>query len=474
MEKRFLNVHRVVVSTCNKMNADEMGQPKEVIYGGKTRSRVSSQSVKKAIRSNPLYRERLAQTALTMDRLASVRTREFTSALVPYLMTLLPEGTSATSTQEVIAGMRSYFGWGTGKAATARKKAQEAQDAKSDDPAEAEEGAEDGGKVVIPFGLSEFRLLIQEWEAWKANPSAAVAKKLDDDIRKDFLRDVKKEQEKVDKKVAKLRDAGKEIPAALLSAIPSDFDSYKLSPEYQDAFQAGSFSACLKDLEAGGAGRLCNIRGTGLDIALGGRMVASKHFLSVEAAMSLSHMISTHMVQSEDDFFSATDDLTADLGESGAGHTGTVAYTPGAVLYQSFHLNLDQLQANLGHMTDSEILDVVGQLLWPLVQSMPSGKQHTFGSFTLPAAVIIERSSFPLTFADAFETPVLAQRGSGGYLEPTLDRLFAHIEMTRKGYGLSNPIKAMVRGTTLGEIHGIPVTDELSVLSNWIKDGSNA
>jgi CRISPR system Cascade subunit CasC len=45
------------------------------------------------------------------------------------------------------------------------------------------------------------------------------------------------------------------------------------------------------------------------DISLFGRMVASDHSLTVEAAAMFSHALSTHKVDNEIDFFSAVDDL---------------------------------------------------------------------------------------------------------------------------------------------------------------------
>ncbi|MEI8013094.1 MAG: type I-E CRISPR-associated protein Cas7/Cse4/CasC [Candidatus Omnitrophota bacterium] len=45
------------------------------------------------------------------------------------------------------------------------------------------------------------------------------------------------------------------------------------------------------------------------DISIFGRMVASDHSLTVEAASMFSHALSTHKVDNEIDFFSAVDDL---------------------------------------------------------------------------------------------------------------------------------------------------------------------
>ena len=60
-----------------------------------------------------------------------------------------------------------------------------------------------------------------------------------------------------------------------------------------------------------------------IDMALFGRMIASDPSLNYDAAAMVAHSISTHKVQTEFDYFTAVDDLSAD-DNAGAGHLGTV------------------------------------------------------------------------------------------------------------------------------------------------------
>lgn len=59
MKKLYLDVHALETVPPSCVNRDDTGSPKSAIYGGKVRSRVSSQAWKKAIRENfkKIFRE---------------------------------------------------------------------------------------------------------------------------------------------------------------------------------------------------------------------------------------------------------------------------------------------------------------------------------------------------------------------------------------------------------------------------------
>ena len=62
-----------------------------------------------------------------------------------------------------------------------------------------------------------------------------------------------------------------------------------------------------------------------IDIALFGRMVADDPKLNEDASSQVAHAISTHAVQTEFDFFTATDDFSS-ANDAGAGMLGTVEF----------------------------------------------------------------------------------------------------------------------------------------------------
>ncbi|SEA61241.1 CRISPR system Cascade subunit CasC [Bowdeniella nasicola] len=159
-----------------------------------------------------------------------------------------------------------------------------------------------------------------------------------------------------------------------------------------------------------------------IDLALFGRMVADWPDGNVDAACQVAHAISTHPAETEFDFFTAVDDVKAQAedADAGAGMMGTVEFAS-ATLYRYATINMDQLVENLG-TTDSAIA-AVKAFAEAFITSMPTGKVNTFANFTLPAAVIVTvRSSQPISYVGAFETPVRATTQSG-YTEKSVSAI---------------------------------------------------
>ncbi|RLA38674.1 MAG: type I-E CRISPR-associated protein Cas7/Cse4/CasC [Gammaproteobacteria bacterium] len=71
MSKNFLNMHVLISHSPSCLNRDDMNMQKSAIFGGKRRVRVSSQSLKRAIRTSDYYSEKLGAP--------SIRTRELTT-----------------------------------------------------------------------------------------------------------------------------------------------------------------------------------------------------------------------------------------------------------------------------------------------------------------------------------------------------------------------------------------------------------
>lgn len=155
-----------------------------------------------------------------------------------------------------------------------------------------------------------------------------------------------------------------------------------------------------------------------IDIALFGRMVADDPSLNEDASAQVAHAISTHAVQTEFDFFTATDDL-APKDNAGAGMLGTIEYNS-STLYRyanvAAHELVKQLENNKEATKNALILFVES-----FVKSMPTGKINTFANQTLPSAVVVAlRSDRPVNLVAAFEKPV---KTNGGYIESSIDQL---------------------------------------------------
>lgn len=155
-----------------------------------------------------------------------------------------------------------------------------------------------------------------------------------------------------------------------------------------------------------------------IDIALFGRMVADDPSLNEDASAQVAHAISTHAVQTEFDFFTATDDLARE-DNAGAGMLGTIEYNS-STLYRYANVAAHELVKRL---EDNEEATKNALMLFveSFVKSMPTGKVNTFANQTLPSAVVVTlRSDRPVNIVTAFEMPV---KTNGGYIENSVKQL---------------------------------------------------
>ncbi|NMA54973.1 MAG: type I-E CRISPR-associated protein Cas7/Cse4/CasC [Firmicutes bacterium] len=154
-----------------------------------------------------------------------------------------------------------------------------------------------------------------------------------------------------------------------------------------------------------------------IDIALFGRMVADDPKLNEDASSQFAHAISTHGVQTEFDFFTATDDFSS-VDDAGAGMLGTVEYNS-STLYRYANIAVHEFARQIG---DKElIINAVKLFVEAFVKSMPTGKINTFANQTLPQALLIcLRQDRPVSLVSAFERPI---RSSEGYVEKSIHRL---------------------------------------------------
>ena len=56
----FIQLHQLTSYPPSNLNRDELGRPKTAIMGGKNRLRISSQSLKRAWRTSPIFEEALS------------------------------------------------------------------------------------------------------------------------------------------------------------------------------------------------------------------------------------------------------------------------------------------------------------------------------------------------------------------------------------------------------------------------------
>ncbi len=140
-----------------------------------------------------------------------------------------------------------------------------------------------------------------------------------------------------------------------------------------------------------------------VDIAMFGRMLASKTAFNGEAAVQVAHAIGVHASAIEDDYFTAVDDLNRD--DSGAGHIGEAGFAA-AVFYQYICIDRDLLKRNLGG-DETLTAKALRALTEAALKVGPSGKQNSFASRARAHYALAEKGSDqPRSLSLAYVKPV--------------------------------------------------------------------
>lgn len=142
---------------------------------------------------------------------------------------------------------------------------------------------------------------------------------------------------------------------------------------------------------------------TAVDIAMFGRMLASKKEFNGEAAVQVAHAIGVHASAVEDDYFAAVDDLNRNGPE--AAYIGEAGFAA-AVFYQYVCIDRDLLKKNLGNdeaLTEKAIKALVKTAL----TVGPTGKQNSFASRAYAHYALVEKGTQqPRSLSLAFVRPV--------------------------------------------------------------------
>jgi CRISPR system Cascade subunit CasC len=165
-------------------------------------------------------------------------------------------------------------------------------------------------------------------------------------------------------------------------------------------------------------------------------MCASGVLENVEAALSMSHAITTHAIEAEIDWFAAMDDLKEEADDAGAGFCGTQEFGAG-VFYQYASADVDLLAKHLGS-DRKNALDVIARYLRVMATTTPTGKQHSFASHSLAHCVMVSVSDMPLSLANAFENPV--KKGREGYVLPSVNAMLDYWEKVHKAYEIEEDV----------------------------------
>jgi CRISPR system Cascade subunit CasC len=199
----------------------------------------------------------------------------------------------------------------------------------------------------------------------------------------------------------------------------------------------------------------------GLDIALSGRMATSgllSELGKVDGALAVAHVITTHTVDADIDWFTAVDDLQ----ELGSGHLDTQEFSSG-VFYRYASLNIAQLQANLGNAPREKALEVASHVLHLMATVVPSAKQQSFAAHNLADLAMVSFSDIPVSLANAFEEPVKA---APGFIKPSIKALGEYWQAVHSGYGLEE--KCAQFSLAAGALEGVKSAKTLEELKAWV------
>lgn len=321
----FVQFHVLTKYGPSNPNRDDQGRPKQANVGGAPRLRLSSQSVKRAIRESAFF-------ALDLADHRGTRTKRLYEGLRE---TLVTEGANADAVVKAAEQVATIFG----KLETLDKKTPEKK-----------------------IGTTLAFISPDEW-------------KLAEDLARKVLNG---------------------------EGLPTDKEFRKLVLRKADG---------------------------AIDIAMFGRMLADNADFNRDAAVQVSHAITTHTAMAEDDWYSAVDDLNK-AEDSGAGHLGENGFGSG-IYYQYVCVNVDLLVENLNG--DRELAAKgIEALARALAVATPTGKQNSFAH--RPRAYYIRAESGsqqPRDLTGAFFAPVKAQP----WEETSVYELEKAVETIDRAYG---------------------------------------
>lgn len=154
--------------------------------------------------------------------------------------------------------------------------------------------------------------------------------------------------------------------------------------------------------------------GAGLEAAIFGRMVTSDILARTDAAIHVAHSFTTHEQNSESDYFAAIDELKLKAGELGGGHINSSELTSG-LFYGYVVVDIPLLVSNLTGVSRQEwdtvdaslAGDVIEKLIYLVSTVSPGAKLGSTAPYANAQALLVEAgTSQPRTLANAFQRPV--------------------------------------------------------------------
>lgn len=388
-----IQLHVVKSHAASNLNRDDLGRPKEVTFGGVTRLRVSSQSIKRSIRMGEVFSAFRGYAGDTYGAAAMIRTTQLEAILAKALedrgvaadkaldgakaVSAKLSGESRKEEKELAAVKAAEKAAEKAAAKLAKSGAAKGQDSANDAPAPAPAAPQAEGTQLLAISQTEIDTI--------ADHLAAYADKSD-----------KKWGDKAVKELEELRKARK-----------NRFLRGDLSPEMQ----------------------------------LFGRMVTSDLFSNIDAQVQVAHAFTVHEANTERDYWTGVDDHKEATGQAGSGMIDVRRFGAG-VFYQYASIDVDGLKSNLKgshvELSDDAVnnlaRDIINAFVLGFVGQNPTGHQNSFASHAMPEFVVAEIGGvFPHSAAAAFESPVSAH--GAGYSAGARERFIQWLDARQKNYG---------------------------------------
>ncbi|MGE5583587.1 MAG: type I-E CRISPR-associated protein Cas7/Cse4/CasC [Bacillota bacterium] len=427
----LIEIHMLQNHAPSNLNRDDSGSPKDCIFGGIRRSRISSQCLKRSIRKSVLFGNNEE-----LKNYFGEKTRSLPSLIREYL-----KSNPGEMAQELIDQIGRALTNITKKAGKDKNDSDDSDDHEENEGIQNNAGPEETEQLLTPqmvfFTHGEIRAIGEQ----------------------------------------------------LKNAYQEDKDLFKLVISFLDP------QSKLKNTEAEKAKKklpwLFNFikkafNPMTVDVALFGRMTTSNAFLDVQAAMQVAHAISTHKMDHEFDYFTAIGDLTKDQESIGAEMIGDTEFNS-ACYYKYFSLDYNGFINNLAGPIPEEKADqsewdayrqrkteacrvaalAVPAFLKAAIFTTPSGKQNSFAAHQLPEAILIEirPQNIPVSYANAFVKPAKAH-GEVDLVEDSLQKFVNHVDLLTKKYSLT-AVKRL--WFSLRQVQ-IPDTIECQVLEELITE----
>lgn len=317
---KFLQLHILTPYPPSNPNRDDLGRPKTAMLGGTTRQRISSQAIKRAIRTSEVFAEALA-------------------------------GHTGSRTQRI---------------------------------------GEVVQKHLVAAGIDDARALEIAREVGGA--------------------------------FGKMKSAGAQTEQ--LAFISPDERAKALS--LADGLASGAPVPEKKEL----AKLLLQTADGAADIAMFGRMLADNPGFNRDAAVQVSHALTTNTVVVEDDYYTAVDDLKTPEEDAGAGFIGEAGFGAG-VFYLYICVDRALLVKNLGGDT-ALAQKSLEALVRAAATASPSGKRNSFANHVRAEFILAEKGNAqPRTLANAFLEPV----GKGNQTALSADALKRKRDAFSRVYG---------------------------------------